>query len=108
MASVVPVNDDAAAPTVMAELMEEGRVEIEMNVSAVSVATATAITETYAESTRQEVGGVPIVSVVAKPIETTSSTVTTCSESSLRTGVRAEFLTASSAVTSEPVVVPSF
>jgi predicted metalloprotease with PDZ domain len=90
MSSVVPVNDDATAPTVMAELMEEGRVENEISASAVSVATATAIAETYAESTSQEVGGVPIVSVAAEPIETASSAVT--SEPSLRTGGRAEFL----------------
>jgi membrane-associated protease RseP (regulator of RpoE activity) len=94
MSSVIPVND-ATATTVMAELMEEGRVENEINVSAVSVsgapeATATAIIETYTESTSPEVGDDHIVSVTAQPIETASDTVS--NEPSPLTGGRAEFL----------------
>jgi membrane-associated protease RseP (regulator of RpoE activity) len=95
MSSATPVND-ATATTVMVELMEEGRVENEINVSAVSVsgapeATATAIIETYTESTGPEaVGDDHIVSVTAQPIVTASNTVS--NEPSPLTGGRAEFL----------------
>lgn len=94
MSSAVPVND-TTAPTATAELMEdmeEGRIENEINVSAVSVSgapevTATAIIETDAESTSEEAGGVHIVSIAAQPIENTIT-----NEPSPITGGRAEFL----------------
>jgi membrane-associated protease RseP (regulator of RpoE activity) len=96
MSSVIPVND-ATATTVTAELMEEGRVENEINVSAVSVsgapeATATAIIETYTESTSHEAGSEHIVSVIAQPIEIASNTIS--DEPSTLHGGRAEFLSA--------------